>query len=65
MALINSAHHIRGSCSAKPIFGEAMSISVEGENAFATQFPVSISTSEHFTEDDPISTPSKYFMAFI
>jgi hypothetical protein len=42
--------------------GETIFISDEGEKADATHSPPSMATKAHFTDDEPISTPNKYFI---
>src|SRR5688572_14815282 len=64
MAFTNSFHHISGSCSAKPVCDDCIGISDEGENAEAIHLPEAISSNVAFTDDEPISNPSKYFIVY-
>src|SRR5690242_16075710 len=60
VAFTSSCHHMSGSCSAHPVWGESIRISFSGEKATATLAPVSASSRQAFTEEEPMSYPNKY-----
>jgi hypothetical protein len=63
VASLRLCHHISGSCSAHPGCIASMGISSPGEYALAIQRPVSASIILAFTEELPMSYPSRNIIA--
>src|SRR5688572_22219283 len=59
------SHHDSGSCSAHPGWGAAMAISSFGDWQEASVFAPFSSTRQAFTDELPISRPSKYLMLLV
>ena len=55
-------HQLPGSCSAQPGRSDLTGASESGADAEATQIPVSESIRDTFTDDVPMSYPSKYMV---
>src|SRR5690606_10023520 len=61
-ANLRFCHHNSGSCSAQPALWAVIFISCLGWNELAIQLPFLPSINETFTEELPMSNPSKYMI---